>query len=247
MAFARIHKKRFFAFIATLIIGVPIFITSNASAAMFTGRVSTNTISINDDLNPDATYKEEYNNRLIRLGQNPSPGYTIEDTLQTLAGYNPIETDASEAFSVGGITHWNGKTVADTAPDSIAYNVNLNFSGDNASLGPQTFTFNLDFNAGAEGESDVYSIPDTAISDQTFTYNGVTYALQLLGFGNNPNAINADFITGGLYSNSNSNILAQFVEIPATVPTPAAGTLALASLAALALKRNRNTRTKRTT
>ncbi|QQE13545.1 choice-of-anchor K domain-containing protein [Planctomycetota bacterium] len=232
MKIKHLHRNIFFALAAAVVVVG----ASTLSAATFNGR-SELTFDINDEANPNAVY-DQFSDRGLRLGENPAPNYTVEDTSQSLYGYYPVDVDESEAFQIGGVTHWNGRTVEGTSPDSIVFNVNL----DLGAAGNQTFTFDVNYTQGDGTASDVYSIPDSALSQQTFEINGTTYALELLGFGQNPGNLNADFITGTEYTNSKTGVYGQFVEIPSTVPTPAAAAFGLAGLSLLSLRRNRNKR-----
>ncbi|WP_432798426.1 choice-of-anchor K domain-containing protein [Poriferisphaera sp. WC338] len=229
-----IHTNNLFALAAA---GVLVFtsfgaIAPEADAAMFKGKSELTF----DTTNTNGTYNQ-FNERGVYLGQNPSPRYTIEDVTQSLYGNYRSDVNAEKAFVLGEVTHWNGKTVEGTEPDSLTYAVNYDFK--DKKTPDQTFTFTVNYDAGTTGESDTYFIDGVLTSNETFEFKGNTYALQLLGFGTNKNNVDTSFTTGGLYSNTDTNVYGQFVEVSAAVPTPTAASLGLISLAALAFRRRK--------
>ena len=88
---------------------------------------------------------------------------------QSLYSYDRYDVDTGEVFKVAGLTHWNGKTVEGTEPSEITFSVNARFAADSG-VDAKTFTFKINYDAGATGEGDAFSIPGVLRSNETFDY-----------------------------------------------------------------------------
>ncbi|WP_145080919.1 choice-of-anchor K domain-containing protein [Poriferisphaera corsica] len=100
----------------------------------------------------------------------------------------------------------------------------------------ETFTFDFQLQDNSDGTQAVLIADD--IAEQIVSIDGIEYQLQMLGFKTN----GPDIYSLSLITNNNrvmtSNL--HFQLIPATVPLPATGSMAISALALLFLKRRRS-------
>ena len=228
-----IHRNSLFAAIAATVVSAGVlFPATDAEAASFNGQseLTFDTSNANGEF-------DQFSSRGVYLGQSPAPKYTIQDVTQSLYGNYSANVNENDIFELGEITHWNGRTVVNTTPNNLDYVVNYNFNDPNAQ--DTAFTFNVNYADGASNNADSYFIDGVLTSNETVTINGKTYALQLVGFGDDLNDINLSIDTGGLYSNTYWGVYGRFVEAPVSIPTPVAASLGLVSLASLAFRRKR--------
>jgi hypothetical protein len=133
--------------------------------------------------------------------------------------------EVGEVFEIGQITHFNHEIRDNGSPTEAYLELVMNFTTpDGTATGTFNFTFGVD-------ETPILGVPDiitfpNAIPEETMTINGQEYTLELVGFGDSPEALINQFVSpeNGL---PNSTLLWGRVTSTA-VPLP--GTVVLGSI-----------------
>ncbi len=142
----------------------------------------------------------------------------------------PLNTSPGETFDLGTLHHFNWEVKNGTAITGVKLTFSFGIAG--ASTSPLNFTFDLGVDETDNVESGCANVPTTEgnwcpdiISfpqmggTQTFTLNGQTYTLNLLGFGETASNLSNDFITQEFADNS-TDLWATISTPQASVPEP---------------------------
>jgi len=113
-------------------------------------------------------------------------GISAPSSRLTFTGVPVIATEPDTLFTFGNLYYYNGTIYAGTQADSVDLYVTVTLTSPFATIENFTFPFQLinTANTGDPNASADY-VNFVAIANPAyFTYNGVDYSLQLLGFGN---------------------------------------------------------------
>jgi hypothetical protein len=158
----------------------------------------------------------------------------------TMTGTN-FNADASTAFAVAGLSYHNGQTESGTAATDVAVTIALQFTAPSG-FPTQTFDFSFNFDLTPNNYSppsnplnDDILTPENVYASNTFTYDGQTYTLHLLGFSSDGgNTITSQFmlpedqtVTSDLYGEITTDLGPAAAPEPATLVMGAMGGLIL--------------------
>jgi hypothetical protein len=177
-----------------------------------------------------------------------SIGYGTPSNRLTFTGVGAISAEPDALFSFGSLYYYNGTTAMGSTPDSVKLDVSINLTSPFSTSENFLFPFRListvntsDPNASAD------SVKFVAVaSPASFSYNGIDYTLQFLGFGN---------IVGGGFAgidefhvlenrSATANLIGRFTAKGNVTPVPEPGSLVLlgtglAGLAGFRVRRSR--------
>ena len=102
----------------------------------------------------------------------------------------PLSVTEDVAFVVGELAHFNYEIGNGTNATAADLGITLTFSSPSGS-GTSTFTFHINETLGL-GTDDYIYFP-SSIPNETFTLDGDTYILKLLGFGTSPSDLQTEF------------------------------------------------------
>lgn len=132
----------------------------------------------------------------VRWGTPGPSGIGLQSGLR-FDGAAPPDVVVPEGvpFSLGDLSHFNEPLNAGTSANGADLAVDVTFSDPAGVMTPFTFTFSINETPNAPGppaSDDIIGFPDS-FPDETFQSGGVTYTLELLGFGPTPDNILPEF------------------------------------------------------
>ncbi len=166
---------------------------------------------------PVPSYGNDSQNQ-VRWGV-PYPG-SVPNTIDHQSGLGftgkaapALTIEPGVAFELGELVHFNCEIGTGGSPTEAYLDVVVNLTTEAGSAtGAFTFTFGVN-ETGGLGTDDIISFP-SSMSAETVEIGGVTYTLELLGFGSSPTTLVNEFVSPENGSPNSTLLWARLTEVP---------------------------------